>query len=83
MENKERPSVVGRIFKIFKPRSKKSMNSEPDYTIEMSVHDVRILYKSVCVHLDKWPGGCPDEQEHLISMRDCLYRMILEYNFNQ
>ena len=49
----------------------------------MSVHDVRILYKSVCVHLDKWLGGCPEEQEHLVSMRDCLYRMILEYNFNQ
>ena len=59
------------------------MNQDPDYTIEMSVDDIRLLYKSVCFHLDKWPGGDAMEQEYLHHMKGCLYRMILEHKFNE
>ena len=59
------------------------MNSDPDYTVDMSMDDIRILYKSVCFHLDKWPGGDPTEQDKLVYMKGCLYRMILDYQFHE
>ena len=59
------------------------MTPEPDYTVEMHIDDVRILHKSVCFHLEKWPGGPAEEQEKLFYMRDWLYRMILDYNFHE
>ena len=53
----------------------------PDYTVDMHIEDVRILYNSVCFHLERWSGGDPTEQEKLFYMKDWLYRMILEYKF--
>ena len=57
------------------------MNPDPDDTIEMSVDDIRLLYKSVCFHLEKWPGGDPREQEALMAMKDNLFRVILAQQF--
>ena len=59
------------------------MNPDPAYTVDMSMDDIRILYKCVCFHLEKWPGGHPTEQEYLKYMKDCLYRMILDYQFHE
>lgn len=59
------------------------MNKDPDYTVDMHIEDVRILYKSVCFHLEKWSGGPAEEQEKLFYMKDWLYRMILDYKFHQ
>jgi len=58
-------------------------NKLPDYTVDMHIEDVRILYKSVSYHLDKWSGGEPEEQERLYYMKGWLYRMILDYQFNE
>ena len=33
--------------------------------LQFGIEDLRLLYKSVAVHYDKWPGGHPDEQARL------------------
>jgi hypothetical protein len=59
------------------------MTPEPDYTVDMHIEDVRILYKSVSFHLEKWAGGPAEEQEKLFYMKDWLYRIILDYKFHE
>jgi hypothetical protein len=59
---------------------------EPDYTVNITIEDVRLLYHCVIKRLEMWEGSParpPEEQEHLWYMRDSLYRMILDYQFNQ
>ncbi len=60
------------------------MNEEyvPDYTIDMSIADIRCLYMCVCTQITRWPGGDPHEQDNLFRIRDDLYRMILDYRFH-
>ena len=60
------------------------MNEEyvPDYTIDMSIADIRTLYTCVCTQIARWPGGEAYEQENLFRIRDDLYRMILDYRFH-
>lgn len=53
----------------------------PYCQLELDVIDVSSLYKSVCFHIEKWPGGDSLEQERLFAMKDFLYRIILEYKF--
>ena len=55
----------------------------PDYTVDMHIDDVRILYKSVSYFLERWPGGDTEEQEQLVHMKGMLYRMILDYQFHE
>ena len=59
------------------------MNEEENLYVEMDldIRDVHCLYKYVCFHYEKWPGGHPDEQAQLAYMKDFLYRIILEYKF--
>mgnify|MGYP001375385336 CR=1 FL=1 len=49
--------------------------------LDLDIEDVHSLYQSVCFHLEKWPGGNPEEQQHLIFMKDFLYRIVLEYKY--
>ena len=60
------------------------MNEEyvPDYSIDMSIADIRCLYACVCTQIARWPGGEAYEQENLFRIRDDLYRMILDYRFH-
>ena len=61
-----------------------SEDFDPDETyieLQFGSEDLHLLYKSVCVHLDKWPGGHPDEQERLQFLKNFLYRIVLEYKF--
>ena len=37
----------------------------PFVELQFGIEDLHLLYKSVSVHLDKWPGGDPEEQERL------------------
>ena len=55
----------------------------PDYTVDMHIDDVRILYKSVSYFLERWLGGDTEEQEQLVHMKGLLYRMILDYQFHE
>ena len=61
-------------------------DSDDSYTIDMSIEDVNLLYHCVCKRIESWEGSParpPEEQEHLWYLRDWLYRMILEYKFNE
>lgn len=55
----------------------------PYIELQFGIDDLRLLYKSVSVHVDKWPGGDAEEQERLQYLKNFLYRIVLEYNFNQ
>ena len=49
--------------------------------LQFGIEDLRLLYKSVAVHYDKWPGGHPDEQARLDYLKNFLYRIILEWKY--
>ena len=50
--------------------------------LQLGPDDLLLVYKSICVHLDKWSGGHPEEQERLHYLKNFLYRIVLEYKFN-
>ena len=54
--------------------------------MHIDIEDVKLLHKSVCFYLKNWPGypECPiAEQQHLIEMKEYLYRAILEDMYNK
>tara|TARA_B100000035_G_scaffold262522_1_gene233950 strand:- start:47 stop:265 length:219 start_codon:yes stop_codon:yes gene_type:complete len=53
----------------------------PYIELQFGPEDLHLLYKSVSVHLDKWPGGDAEEQERLQYLKSFLYRIVLEYKF--
>ena len=53
----------------------------PYIELQFGPEDLHLLYKSVSVHLEKWPGGDAEEQERLEYLRNFLYRIVLEYKF--
>ena len=57
----------------------------PEDVIDMCVtkDGLALMYKSVCFHLEKWPGGHPLEQEALVQMKDSLLRIMLEQQFKK
>jgi hypothetical protein len=58
-------------------------NSEDYINIDISKDGLVLMYKSVCVHLDKWPGGDSFEQQALISLKENLLRILLEQQFRK
>ena len=54
----------------------------PYIELQFGIDDLRLLYKSVSVHVDKWPGGDAEEQERLQYLKSFLYRIVLEYKFS-
>lgn len=62
------------------------MDTSPneDYiTMDISKDGLVLMYKSVCVHLDKWPGGDSYEQEALFLLKENLLRILLEQQFKK
>ena len=56
-----------------------TVDTDPDFVnIDMTKDGLALVYRSVCFHLEKWPGGNPQEQEALIQLKDNLFRIILE-----
>lgn len=51
--------------------------------VDITKDGLALWYKSVCFHLEKWPGGDPSEQRMLMAMKDNLYRIILEQQFKK
>ena len=51
--------------------------------IDVTKEGLALMYKSVCFHLEKWPGNTldPEEQVRLQQMKDNLMRIILEQQF--
>ena len=59
-----------------------AVDTDPEYiNMDVSRDGLTLMYKSVCFHLEKWPGGDPREQEALIAMKDNLFRVILAQQF--
>jgi len=59
-------------------------NKEYDYTVSLTIEDIRLLHHCVIKRIENWEGSParePTEQEHLWYLRDSLYRMMLEYKF--
>ena len=54
----------------------------PFIELQFGIDDLRLLYKSVSVHVDKWPGGDAEEQERLQYLKNFLYRIVLEYKYS-
>ena len=54
----------------------------PYVELQFGIDDLRLIYKSVSVHVDKWPGGDAEEQERLQYLKNFLYRIVLEYKFS-
>ena len=54
----------------------------PYIELQFGPEDLHLIYKSVSVHLDKWTGGDPEEQERLQYLKNFLYRIVLEYKFS-
>ena len=62
------------------------MDTDPneDYiTIDITKDGLALMYRSVCFHLDKWPGGDSYEQQGLMLMKDNLFRLMLEFEFRK
>ena len=56
-----------------------AVDTDPEFVnIDMTKDGLALVYRSVCFHLEKWPGGNPQEQEALIQLKDNLFRIILE-----
>jgi hypothetical protein len=57
-----------------------------DYTVNVTIHDIRLLHHCVQEAIRTWPGAPArpvEEQEHLWYLRDSLYRMMLDYTYNK
>ena len=81
--------LVERVFTVTWNRPEQSMNEdnneiEFDYQVCLRIEDIRLLHHCVLKRIERWEGSParpPEEQEHLRYLRDSLYRMILEYKF--
>jgi len=63
-----------------------SMKKEPNYRVDLNIEDIRLLHHCVMKRLETWEGSPSrpaEEQEELWYLRDSLYRMILDYSFNE
>ena len=56
--------------------------SPKDYTYNFTIEDVHLLYTCVAKRLETWSGGHPTEQEHLIHLKNELYKGVLDFKFN-
>jgi len=55
---------------------------EQYYHIELPIQAVRVIHTGLSQAVQKWSGGCPLEQEDLMTMRDHFYRILLEHQFD-
>jgi len=57
---------------------------EYDYSVNLTIEDIHLLHHCVQKRIETWEGSPArpwGEQEHLWYLRDSMYRMILEYKF--
>tara|TARA_B100000902_G_C27177024_1_gene846908 strand:+ start:364 stop:570 length:207 start_codon:yes stop_codon:yes gene_type:complete len=58
---------------------------EFDYQVNLRIEDVYLLHHCITKRIENWEGSPSrpaEEQEHLWYLRDSMYRMILEYRFD-
>jgi len=54
---------------------------ETRYQIDLNGVALKQIYKSICFHLDQWPGGDPVEQQMLDVLRTEFCKLVLEETF--
>ena len=58
------------------------INPNQEYiNLDITKDGLELIYKSVCVHLDKWSGGDANEQVALGHLKNNLFRILLERQF--
>jgi len=58
----------------------------PDYTVDLSIEQIRLMYDCVNYRIKYWEGSPArpaEEQQKLWKVRDSLYAMILDYTFHE
>jgi hypothetical protein len=53
----------------------------PYVELQFGIDDIHLIYKSLQVHIEKWPGGHPAEQERLDYLKTFFARIVLEYKY--
>jgi len=59
---------------------------EYDFQVNLTIEDIYLLHQCVVKRIQLWEGSPSrpaDEQEHLWYLRDSLYRMILEHQYQK
>ena len=56
---------------------------ETIYQVHLTPDALKQIYKTLCFHLDQWPGGDPLEQQALVELKDNFFRIVLEAQFNE
>ena len=49
------------------------MNEDIYCSIELNYRGIKIIYEGLRQAVEKWPGGDPEEQQHLIAMREIIF----------
>ena len=52
-----------------------------EFDINMDIHSVRMLHKAVRHYRERWPGGNPEDQQHLTIIELELQKMVLDHQF--
>ena len=61
-----------------------SMSNEQDGALmEMDLHALRLLHRVVSDAHANWPGGCPEEQQSLQTMKMQLYAALMDHLLEQ
>jgi hypothetical protein len=55
--------------------------SEAVMPFELNGRAIQLILKSVSFHLEKWPGGDPQEQQELMDMKLLFTAANLEFQF--
>lgn len=64
------------------------MNEDDDtilYQLDLSPDELHLLYHCVCKRLQNWegfPARPIEEQEHLWTLKNNLYRVVLDHKFH-
>lgn len=57
------------------------MDDEGLMSFELNGRAIQLILKSVSFHLEKWPGGDPQEQQELMDMKLLFTAANLEFQF--
>ena len=58
----------------------------PQFHLNLQIEDIHLLYHCVCRRIETWegyPSRHPMEQEHLLHLKNELYKCILDYKFKE
>ena len=56
---------------------------ETIYQVHLTPDAIKQIHRTLSFHLDKWPGGDPEEQEALVQLKSDFYRIVLETTFQE